>query len=71
MQIAEGQSGIGIGKHQMADMRGMPPHEALVQLWREGAMYRGLGPVLARGVPVHMAYLPVYDFVASVLGEYS
>ena len=35
---------------------------ALRALAREGALYRGLGPVLARALPVHMAYLPVYDF---------
>jgi len=33
------------------------------KLWREKALYRGIGPVLVRAVPVHAAYLPVYDFV--------
>ena len=36
---------------------------ALVQLWRERAVYRGLTPMLVRAVPVHMVYLPCYTFL--------
>ena len=32
-------------------------------------LYRGIGPVLARAVPVHMAYLPVYDHVESAMRQ--
>ena len=40
---------------------------ALKALAREGALYRGFTPVLARALPVHMAYLPVYDYVMARL----
>jgi solute carrier family 25 carnitine/acylcarnitine transporter 20/29 len=65
MQVAEG-AGHGAG-----DMRRLRPDQALLQLCREGALYRGIGPVLARAVPVHVAYLPVYDVVESMLREYT
>ena len=87
MQVAEGQiiqhtgtsSTQASGAHAdvsrikgaLQDMRGMKAHEALLQLWREGGMYRGVGPVLARAVPVHMAYLPVFDLVSTVLDEHT
>ena len=70
MQVAEGQmktTTTNAVPPQMKNLRGMAVHEALRQLWREGGMYRGMGPVLARAVPVHMAYLPVFDAVSSVL----
>ena len=70
MQVAEGQmktTTTAAVPPQMKNLRGMAVHEALRQLWREGGMYRGMGPVLARAVPVHMAYLPVFDAVSSVL----
>ena len=35
----------------------------MLTLYRERALYRGLAPVLARAIPVHAAYLPVYDVV--------
>jgi len=47
----------------LADLRSMTIGGAFVQLWKEGSMYRGLVPVLLRAIPVHMAYLPVYDVV--------
>jgi solute carrier family 25 carnitine/acylcarnitine transporter 20/29 len=53
----------------MADLRSRGPLEALVELWRERALYRGIGPVLLRSVPVHVAYLPVYDLVATRLSR--
>lgn len=37
------------------------------QLVAERALWKGMGPVLARAVPVHAAYLPVYDFVMQYL----
>ena len=40
---------------------------ALRALARERALYRGFAPVLVRALPVHMAYLPVYDFVMARL----
>ena len=42
---------------------------ALKTLAREGALYRGFSPILMRALPVHMAYLPVYDLVMSKLGR--
>ena len=51
----------------MVDLRSRGPLAALAQLWREGALYRGFGPVLVRSVPVHIAYLPVFDLVSSWL----
>ena len=36
---------------------------ALRELWREGAMYRGVEATLLRCVPVHVAYLPVYGLL--------
>ena len=53
----------------MVDLRRSGPLAALAQLWREGALYRGLGPVLVRSVPVHIAYLPVFDLVAGWLSD--
>jgi len=35
----------------------------MMSLYKERALYRGLAPVLARAVPVHAAYLPIYDIV--------
>ena len=64
MQVTVGPAHGGAG---MADMRALRADQAVLQLWREGALYRGIGPVLARAVPVHMAYLPVYDCVECAL----
>jgi len=41
----------------------------LGQLWREGAMYRGLSAMLLRAVPVHMVYLPMFGLVMGALGR--
>jgi hypothetical protein len=68
MQVA-GDSGQGLVKG-MVDMRSLRADQALLQLCREGALYRGIGPVLARAVPVHVAYLPVYDVVDSMLRDF-
>ena len=70
MQVEErggGGGGGGQQQHRLTSMRGMKAHHALRQLWREGGMYRGIGPVLIRAIPVHMAYLPVFDLVSSLL----
>ena len=72
MQVEERGGGGGGGRgqsqsHRLTSMRGMQAHHALLQLWREGGMYRGIGPVLIRAIPVHMAYLPVFDLVSSLL----
>jgi hypothetical protein len=40
----------------------------LAELWREGAMYRGLPAMLLRAVPVHIAYLPMFGVVMGTLG---
>ena len=40
---------------------------ALVSLWRDGAMYRGVSSMMARAVPVHLAYLPVYGLLMTAL----
>lgn len=40
----------------------------LAELWREGAMYRGLPAMLLRAVPVHIAYLPMFGVVMGALG---
>ena len=37
------------------------------QLYREKALYKGIAPVLMRAIPVHAAYLPVYDFAMTYL----
>lgn len=50
-----------------AGVRAQGVLSAMKGLAREGALYRGFAPVLARALPVHMAYLPVYDFVMSLL----
>lgn len=39
----------------------------LAEMYREGALYRGLAPMLARAVPVHMVYLPCYTFLIARL----
>jgi hypothetical protein len=57
------------GPGGMVDMRTLRVSEAFVQLWREGGVYRGITPVLLRAVPVHMCYLPVFDFMLSWLRE--
>ena len=33
------------------------------RLWREGGLYRGLGPTLVRSVPVNAVYLPTFVYV--------
>jgi hypothetical protein len=40
----------------------------LAELWKEGAMYRGLSATLLRAVPVHIAYLPMFGVVMGALG---
>ena len=64
------QVGGHIAAGSMVDLRGMRIHGALLQLWGEGAMYKGIGPVLLRAAPVHMAYLPVYDYVFGQLEKF-
>jgi len=49
------------------DFRKISIYTAFQQLRREGALYRGFGPTLVRAVPVHMAYLPVFDVVMTML----
>ena len=46
-----------------------PPLSAaatLRELAREGALYRGLSPVVIRSMPVHLVYLPSYSFFMRV-----
>ena len=40
---------------------------ALAALWREGAMYTGVSSMLLRAVPVHLAYLPVYGLLMTMM----
>ena len=52
-----------------ASVRAQGVFSALKELARERALYRGFGPILARALPVHMAYLPVYDFMMATFGR--
>ena len=52
-----------------AGVRAQGVLSALAGLYREGALYRGFAPILARALPVHMAYLPVYDFAMAALAN--
>ena len=73
-QVSTAPSGVGarVGAGAgMVNMRGMRADAALLQLYREGALYRGIGPVLARAAPVHMSYLPVFDWVVCTLREHT
>lgn len=40
----------------------------LLALQREGALYRGLGAMLLRAIPVHMVYMPTYSLVLAAIG---
>jgi len=37
--------------------------QCLLELWREGACYRGVSAMLLRAVPVHAVYMPAYSLV--------
>lgn len=41
----------------------------LLELWREGACYRGVSAMLLRAIPVHAVYMPAYSLVLRLVSS--